>query len=195
MHRKVHAGVTWRIHICDMTRSHVWHDSSTCVTWLIYMCDMTHSHVWHDSSYSRSASRMAERATMSCGMTHSHVWRDSFTCVTWLIHMCDVTHSDVWRDLFTCMAWLTTPRVTWFIHTCDMIYLHVWHDSSYPRSASRMAERATRWLSLSLSLSLPCSWSAPTDCLFVWMCADVCTFMRVFVYIYICVNAWACVYK
>jgi len=43
--------------MCDMTHSHVWHDSFTCVTWLIHMCDMTHSHVWHDE----------------------------FTCVTWRI--------------------------------------------------------------------------------------------------------------
>ena len=46
--------VTWLIHMCDMTHSYVWHDSSNgcsslygndsfiCVTWLIHMCDMTH---------------------------------------------------------------------------------------------------------------------------------------------------------
>jgi len=28
--------VTWLIHMCDMTHSHVWHDSFTCVTWLIH---------------------------------------------------------------------------------------------------------------------------------------------------------------
>jgi len=37
-------------HMCDMTHSYVWHDSSICVTWLIHMYDMTHSYVWHDSS-------------------------------------------------------------------------------------------------------------------------------------------------
>jgi len=27
--------------------SHVRHDTFTCVTWHVHMCDMTHSHVWH----------------------------------------------------------------------------------------------------------------------------------------------------
>ena len=37
--------------MCDMTHSHVWHDSFTCVTWLIHMCDMTHPYVRHDSFF------------------------------------------------------------------------------------------------------------------------------------------------
>jgi len=55
--------VTWLVHMCDMTRSYVWHDSIICVTWLVHMCHMTRSYVWHDS----------------------------FICVTWLVHMCDMT--------------------------------------------------------------------------------------------------------
>ena len=41
--------VTWLIHICDMTHSHVCHDSfmcMTCVAWLIHVRDMTASFVW-----------------------------------------------------------------------------------------------------------------------------------------------------
>ena len=39
------------VHMCDMTRSFVWHDNSyTYVTRLMHMCDMTHLWVWHDSS-------------------------------------------------------------------------------------------------------------------------------------------------
>ena len=41
------------MHMCDLTHSHVWHDS--CVTWLTHMCDMAHSHVWHDSFTCRKA--------------------------------------------------------------------------------------------------------------------------------------------
>ena len=33
--------------MCDMTHSHAWHESFTCVTWVIHMCDMSYSHVWH----------------------------------------------------------------------------------------------------------------------------------------------------
>ena len=57
--------VTWLIHMCDMTHSHMQHDSLLCATWLIHMCDMTHSYVWHDS----------------------------FTSSTWLIHLCDMTRA------------------------------------------------------------------------------------------------------
>jgi len=49
--------LTWLIHTCNMTHSHVWHDSFShishdsfiCVTWLIQTCHMTHSNVSHDS--------------------------------------------------------------------------------------------------------------------------------------------------
>ena len=58
----------WRIHICDMTQSHVWHDSCISVTWLIHVC----------------------------GVTCSYIWYDSFKSLTWLIHMCDMTQWLVW---------------------------------------------------------------------------------------------------
>ena len=36
--------------VWSMSDSYVWHYSFICVTLLIHMCDMTHSHVRHDSS-------------------------------------------------------------------------------------------------------------------------------------------------
>jgi len=97
--------VTWRIHTCDMTHSHVRHDAFTRVTWRIHTCDVTHSHVWHDAF-----TRVTWRIHI-WDMTHSHVWRDAFTRVTWRIHTCDMIHSHVWHDAFT--------RVT----RC----IHIWH--------------------------------------------------------------------
>ena len=93
--------VTWLVHMCDVTRSHVWRDSFTYVTWLIHMCDVTHSHVWHGS----------------------------FTCATWLILKGDVTHSYMGHallmrhDSFTCVAWL--------IHECDRTQSYGQHDRTH----------------------------------------------------------------
>jgi len=70
-------------HVVGTWLMHGWRDSFTCVTcvtWLIDMCDMTLSHVWHDS-FIRVTWRIHTR-----DMTHSNVWRDSFVCVTRLIH-------------------------------------------------------------------------------------------------------------
>jgi len=84
--------MTWRIHMCDMTHSHAWHDSSICVAWLIHMRDMTHPYVWHDSFI------CVTWLIHMCGMTRSYAWHDSSICVAWLIHMRDITHLHVWRD-------------------------------------------------------------------------------------------------
>jgi len=101
--------VTWRIHICDMTHSYLWHDAFTCVMWLTHMCDMTHSYVWHASFQKETVGRNVVQPTPmneSCHtyewVTPLYVWHVAFICVTWIAHMCDMTHSYVWLDSFIC---------------------------------------------------------------------------------------------
>ena len=129
--------LTWFIHVCDTTHSIVWHYSFICVTWLIHVCDTTHSYVWHDSFI------CVTWLIHVYDMTHSNVWHCSFICVTWLIHMCDMTHSCAWHDSSMCFTWFAHMRdmthsyvwhdsfifVTWLIHMCDMPHSNVWHDS------------------------------------------------------------------
>jgi len=104
--------VTWRIRMCYMTPSYVWHDLYICVTWLIHMCDTA----------------------------LSHVWRNSFMCVAWLIHMCDMTihiYVAVWRDPFLCASRLISLCTmthfsvwrNWFIHIC--IFICWWRDTPH----------------------------------------------------------------
>ena len=93
--------VTWLVHMCDVTRSHVWRDSFTYVTWLIHMCDVTHSHVWHGS----------------------------FTCATWLILKGDVTHSYMGHALFMCHD--SFICVAWLIHECDRTQSYGQHDRTH----------------------------------------------------------------
>jgi len=97
----VHSSTPQVWHVCAMTRSHVCHDSFTCVPWLLHMCAMTPSHVWHDSF------TCVTWLVHVCYMAHSRVCYDLITCVT-----CDMTHSHVWHGSFTC--------VTWLIHECVM---------------------------------------------------------------------------
>jgi len=86
-----------RIHMCDMTRQYVWHDSHMCdmtricVTWLVNMCDMTRQYI---------------------------CW-DSFIYVTWLIHTCAASHLYMWLDSFTCVPRLYAPTR---VFTCDRIH-------------------------------------------------------------------------
>ena len=104
--------VTWRIHVCDMTHSCVWHDAFIRVTWRIHTCDR--SYAWDDSFI---------RVTWlihTCGITHSYVWHFQCTRFTWLIHARDMAHLYEWQDSFI--------RVPWLIHTCATTHSYVWHD-------------------------------------------------------------------
>jgi len=85
--------LTWLIHMCDMTHSHVWLDPFLCVR------RFSHSNVWQDSF------------TVFLHKSSRRTWSPTLT--TWLIHMCDMSHLYVWHDSFIC--------VTCRIHMCDMI--------------------------------------------------------------------------
>ena len=122
-----------KCHVChlliNMTHSHMYSDSFTCVLWLIHRCAVTHSYVWHVDG---ECSSRGHDSLVCCAMTHSHVCRDSFISVTcwcrelesWQ-HICDVTWQHIpyipptcRHDSFTCVPWL--------IHTCAVTHSHVW---------------------------------------------------------------------
>ena len=101
--------VTWLIHTCDMTLSHVWHDSFPCVAWLIHVCDTTHSHVWHDPfsfvsvpwrilSVTWLITRLIHEGCHDSLHASSQKYTNiknhpfSFVSVTWLIHGCAMAH-------------------------------------------------------------------------------------------------------
>ena len=84
--------VKWHIHMCNMTRFFVRHDSSVCMTWLMHMCVMTHPCVLYDSIIS------VKRLIQMWWKTRFFVRHDSFLCMTWLIHMCVLTYQYVLSD-------------------------------------------------------------------------------------------------
>jgi len=105
--------VTWPIHMCDMTHSHVWHDLFACVTWPIHMCDMT------QIRGECKCKEMLNRARLihSCHTTILYVSPHLFLRVTW--HGCDVT----WiRE-----EWTKTLNRARRVHMCDKIHSHMWH--------------------------------------------------------------------
>jgi len=119
-----------QLHLCDMTRSCVRHDSWICATWLIHTCDMTHSYV-RDLTYctcdmsfnARTDTFMrfvvVEQLHMR-EMIRSYVRHDSFIYATRLIHMCKHTTLLCVRH-----GWLTCA--TWLVRMYDVTYSYVCH--------------------------------------------------------------------
>jgi len=145
--------------MCDMTHSHVWHDSSTCVTWLIRVCmycllmqvrnrragvnEQRHVDGANNAQTHSSRTRstllagsyyLCRSVIDMCDMTHSCAWLDALVCVTWLIHMCDMTHSYVWLDSSQSNS-LHSPCLLLLLmqvsvlHMINVTHSYVWHDS------------------------------------------------------------------
>ena len=87
------------------------------VAWLIHTCDMTHSHVWHDSVSIELLAEVIRVELLRMKWLNSFVWHDSFTRVTWLI--CDTTHT-----CESCLDLNIEYCQTWLTHTCDMCDLN-----------------------------------------------------------------------
>ena len=113
-------------------RMPLWHDSFPCE-----ICDMTHSHVRHDSFGVVFALLLVFAPLASVcpcvretwlihtwDMTHSHVRHALCTRETWRIHTCDMPHSHVRRDLFgVVFVHLFAPLAS--VCPCDMTHSHV----------------------------------------------------------------------
>jgi len=113
----------------DMTNSHVGHYSFVCAISLVHMCDMTHSHMWNDSS--TYVTWIIHRSTSHhvindmCDRTHSYVRHDSFICATWLIHMCNMMHSYVQHNSFVSVLIIHVCHMTHLCLICDMTHSYV----------------------------------------------------------------------
>jgi len=138
---------TGHIHICDVTRWYVRHDSSICVTWLVDMWVMTDSHVWRHSLICETGH------IHMCDVTRWYMRNDSFIRVKRLVDIWDMTHSYVWHDSYISMRHLCvrdsmlkrelkeashnvketrdhqkrpiimrkrSMKMTWLLHMCDM---------------------------------------------------------------------------
>ena len=145
---------------CGLCDTHccscVWH-SFICVIWLIHMCDIPRRFMWHDSivpKVNQKAQALLQytllcdlRLVCTCYMTCSYVWCDSLARKAYQkawavaihsdVNVCDMTRSNVWCDSFMCDMLQSQERcirkcgllrytllpicVTWLVHTCDMI--------------------------------------------------------------------------
>jgi len=78
---------------CGMTHPHVYHDECICVPGLIHICDITRWYMFHDS-FKIMLLLVATCVTWlmeMCTLTHSYVYHDGFICVTLLVQMCSMT--------------------------------------------------------------------------------------------------------
>ena len=114
--------------MCDLAPRYVWHALFTGVTWLIHTCARTHSHVWHKLIVTHTNSLWhtrthCERQRHETRPSSLHtIVRDTgmrldHNCAPSHTPLCamggDSTHNcALWQHLFT---W-----VTWCIHTCDI---------------------------------------------------------------------------
>jgi len=156
-----HDCVTWLIPIRNVT--HISRITTLYVTWPIHVCYMTPSHLWR-GSYMMCHDFIFD---MTLQLKWLHIWHDTpwlymwQECVTWLMHdtpwlqsdmnvwydsfmthhdsTCDMTHSYLW-----CGPYITrhdsirdmTLHLTWLIHVCEMTRSHLWRDSYITRHDS-----------------------------------------------------------
>jgi len=144
-------GCAMTMHMCDITHTHVWHDSFTCVTWLFHVCSMTHACMLHnlytcvtllfhicDMTLSRVCVCMHVCDCVCVCVKSVCAWHDEFKTSSTLykfdIWVCD-DHANVWHESYVCVAcyfhmWRDSfTRVILLMHMCDLTHTHAWHDS------------------------------------------------------------------
>jgi len=94
----------WLISMCNMTHSHVWHDSFTCVAWRTRMCAWSMSH-----------------------MRIRHATRVNETCHTceWVTLRIEISHSDTSANVHAHMRIRHATHVNETCHTCEWVTLHM----------------------------------------------------------------------
>jgi len=120
----VRAWCVWHdsFYMCDMTNSHVKHDSFTCAAWRIHTCSMTQWRVWHDSMMCVAWLNVVSDMTQWC------VWmmcRNDWTMCVYDEMMC-VNHDSVcewWHCVWNIYA-------AWLNDVCNMTQWCAWHDST-----------------------------------------------------------------
>ena len=115
-HRTKGASVTWLVDMCDMTHSHMWHDSSMCVTWLIHTVDMTHTHVWHKRFFFCRSTRVGSKRYFELSLQHTRN-----TPTTHVTHCSTLQHTAT-HPKHNCDALQHTA--TYLQHICNTLELH-----------------------------------------------------------------------
>jgi len=141
--------MTWLVHICDMTRSYVWHDSCICATWLVHICAVSHSYMCIPVAARLGSATTKRTYNCTSAMLKSgacvtydsliHVWedtcfyvrRDSFvyvrqdSCVH--LHLSYAKVGCLWdtRHIHTCATWLNHICATWLNHTGMTWLIHI----------------------------------------------------------------------
>ena len=116
--------VVSRLHFCDVTHSHAWHDAFICAICLIHVCDMTHLTkkseswlMWMSLTHwvvSHPWMRHAAHMNESC---HTHVWGMSHI---WMSHVTRIKESSTESCVLGCSAIMSKVWMS------DLTHLQVW---------------------------------------------------------------------
>jgi len=116
----------------DITHSHLWLDSFTCVTWSIYTRGTNDLYAWHDTGRQRcikclNCRSLSSKEPLMTGLfwgkwrikirhpmgfrrplTLAQLWLFAHLCVSVCVCvcLCDLTCAHVWHDSFMCVTWL-----------------------------------------------------------------------------------------
>jgi len=127
-----HIRATWLIQMTwlhnNYTVTYMRHDIFIRVTSVLHICNETRSQLWHTCESFKNVRHDL--------YTHKKkkMWHDIFIRVTSVIHICDESRSQPWHDMwviYICATWLTHIYATWNCkkppsHICDKTYSYVW---------------------------------------------------------------------
>ena len=95
-------------------------------TWLIHMCNLTHSYVWHESSYTFEWYTF-EWSALDIDHLNLRVQKE---IINWLIRMRHVTHLNKSRHTCECVTsrtWMShVTHVNESCHTCEWVMSQMW---------------------------------------------------------------------
>jgi len=175
--------VRWPIHVCDMTHSYVWHESSKNVTWLIQKCDMSVS--FHRAALSL---RSSPSSTSTCSTPRVETLKSQLD----LNFLKNGTADNFWEILICSSLWLSLPLFSWkYVCAYGYVCIHCLYLCVHQCSKINQI-----WIWICIYIYMHQYWVMPTDELYfikhrqsscsihiyAYTCIQICTYICIYIY-------------